>query len=101
MTEFRPVPGKRVLDPQNRVVTVKRYGTDGGSEYVEVQLEGSYGAHVRLPLSCIRRLPPEDMPPPTDTIIALSRREEDTENLVLRVVKKRAAKVPTITFPEK
>jgi hypothetical protein len=53
---YRPVPGKLTVDPQNRICTVRRYGTDSAGEYVEVQLAGSYGAHVRLPLSCIRPL---------------------------------------------
>jgi hypothetical protein len=57
---FRPVPGKPAIDPQNRIVTVKRYGTDSAGEYVEVQLAGSYGAHVRLPISCIRPLTDND-----------------------------------------
>lgn len=55
-TTYRPVPGKLTVDPQNRIVTVKRYGTDASGEFVEVQLAGNYGAHVRLPISCIRPL---------------------------------------------
>ncbi len=57
---YRPVPGKLTVDHQNRIVTVKWYGTDSSGEYVEVQLAGSYGAHVRLPLSCIRPLTDEE-----------------------------------------
>lgn len=61
MTTVRPVPGKRVMDlTHNRVVTVRRYGSDVSGEYVEVRLGGSYGAHVRLPLSCVRSLTPEE-----------------------------------------
>jgi len=60
MTAYRPIPGKLTVDPQNRIVTVKRYGADASGEYVEVQLGGSYGAHVRLPVSCIRPLTDED-----------------------------------------
>lgn len=56
MTAYRPVPGKLTVDPQNRIVTVRSYGTDTTGEYVEVRLAGSYGAHVRLPVSCIRPL---------------------------------------------
>ena len=57
MTPFRPTPGKSVKElVQNRVVTVKGYGTDASGEYVEVTLAGSYGASMRLPLSCIRSL---------------------------------------------
>lgn len=58
MSTYRPIPGKLTVDPQNRIVTVRRYGADSSGEYVEVQLAGAYGAHVRLPVSCIR--------PPTD-----------------------------------
>lgn len=58
---YRPCPGKLTIDMvQNRIVTVKRYGKDASGEYVEVQLGGSYGAHVRLPLSCIRPLTDAD-----------------------------------------
>lgn len=41
-------------------MTVKRYGSDSSGEFVEVQLAGSYGAHVRLPVSCIRPLTDEE-----------------------------------------
>lgn len=55
---YRPTPGKFAVDPQNRIVKVKRYGLDLTTrcEYVEVQLSGSYAASVRLPLSAIRRM---------------------------------------------
>lgn len=57
VTSYRPIPGKLCVElVQNRVVTVKSYGTDASGEYVEVKLAGSYGATQRLPLSCIRRL---------------------------------------------
>lgn len=59
MTTYRPIPGKLTVDPQNRIVTVVRYGEASG-EYVEVRLAGSYGAHVRLPVSCIRPLTEAD-----------------------------------------
>jgi hypothetical protein len=55
-TPYRPIPGKLTVDPQSRIVTVRRYGTDSSGEYIEVQLAGSYGAHVRLPVSSIRPL---------------------------------------------
>lgn len=56
-TQYRPVPGKLTVDAtKNAVVTVKAYGKDASGEYVEVQFAGSYGARVRLPLSCIRPL---------------------------------------------
>lgn len=57
---YRPVPGKRTVDPQGRVVLVKGYGSDAGGEYVEVQLAGSYRARVRLPVSAIRPLTDEE-----------------------------------------
>lgn len=58
---YRPVPGKLTVEMvQNRIVTVKRYGTDVGGDYVEVQFAGSYGAHMKLPLSSIRPLTDED-----------------------------------------
>jgi len=61
MNPYRPVPGKLTVDAStNRVVTVKGYGKDSSGEYVEVQQAGSYGARVRLPLSCIRRLTQEE-----------------------------------------
>lgn len=50
----RPAIGASVVDPLNRTVIVTSYGTDASGEYVEVRLSGSYGAHVRLPVSCIR-----------------------------------------------
>lgn len=58
MTEsFRPVPGKYAVDlVQNKIVKVRSYGSDASGEYIEVQRAGYYGAHERLPLSCIRRL---------------------------------------------
>lgn len=57
----RPIPGKLVVDlTHNRVVTVRRYGSDSSGEYVEVRLAGDYGAHVRLPLSCVRPLNDKD-----------------------------------------
>ena len=58
----KPVPGKLVVDMTcNRVVEVRRYGSDStGREYVEVRLAGSYGARIRLPLSCVRPLNDED-----------------------------------------
>lgn len=57
MARFRPVPGKFVVDlVQNIFVKVTRYGTDASGEYVEVQRAGSYGARVRLPLTCIRAM---------------------------------------------
>ena len=58
---YRPIPGKFTVDASmNRIVKVTGYGSDGGGEYVEVQLAGSYGAHVRLPISCIRPLTDQD-----------------------------------------
>jgi len=60
MTTYRPIPGKRTVDPQNRIVTVRCYGDDSTGAYVEVQLAGSYGARVRLPVSCIRPLTDEE-----------------------------------------
>lgn len=54
---YRPVPGKLTVETtHNRICTVTRYASDGGGEFVEVRLAGSYGAHVRLPLSGIRPL---------------------------------------------
>ena len=45
---------------QNRIVTVVGYGNDASGNYVEVRLAGSYGATMRLPLSCIRPLTDEE-----------------------------------------
>jgi len=58
---YRPIPGKFTVDAStNRIVKVTRYGNDASGEYIEVQLAGSYGAHVRLPISCIRPLTDKD-----------------------------------------
>lgn len=58
---YRPVPGKLTVDAtHNRICTITRYGSDGGGEYVEVRLAGTYRALVRLPLSCIRPLTEEE-----------------------------------------
>lgn len=46
-------PGRRVLDPQNRVVEVVSSGKDFAGEYVDVRLAGSYRATIRYPLSCL------------------------------------------------
>lgn len=55
-TPYRPVPGKFTVEMvQNRIVKVLHYDTDSTGEFIEVRLAGSYGATVRLPLSCIRR----------------------------------------------
>lgn len=49
-------PDEVYIDPQNRLVTVVRLGEDASGPYAEVRLSGSYGAHFRLPLSCLRRV---------------------------------------------
>lgn len=58
---YAPIPGKPTVEmTQNRIVTVVRYGNDGSGNYVEVRFAGSYGATMRLPLSCIRPLTDEE-----------------------------------------
>lgn len=58
---YAPIPGKPTVEMvQNRIVTVVRYGSDESGNYVEVRLAGSYGATMRLPLSCIRPLTDEE-----------------------------------------
>jgi hypothetical protein len=58
---YAPIPGKPTVEvTQNRIVTVVRYGSDASGNYVEVRLAGSYGATMRLPLSCIRPLTDEE-----------------------------------------
>lgn len=58
-TDRRPI-GSMVLDPQNRQVRI----VESGSDYVEVQLGGSYGygVRVRLPMSAVRDVNLEGMP---------------------------------------
>lgn len=58
---YRPIPGKLTVElVQNRVMTVKGYGTDNLGEYVELKSAGSYGSTLRMPLSCIRPLTDEE-----------------------------------------
>lgn len=51
---FMLKPGREVLDPQNRVVTIVRVEP---GDAVVVRLKGPYGATVRLPASTLRPVP--------------------------------------------